>query len=149
MAPPGNGRKTEVMCYPWTPRGTLPNTEGQDHPYREEPVFVAGLQKIRDTAKAHKLPIMGFGLSPSTLQGRMEMGWSAFIIQGDVDAILNSATQSCSRTAMLLTDPIAIYWRGEQTESRLTSKQMQLAERNRDSDRMHYLVVCCVRSNSS
>ena len=60
----------------------------------EEPVFVAALQKIRDTAKAHKLPIMGFGLSPSILQRRIEMGWTAFIIHGDVDAILNSATQS-------------------------------------------------------
>ena len=60
----------------------------------EEPVFVAALQKIRDTAKAHELPIMGFGLSPSTLQRRIEMGWTAFIIHGDVDAIISSANQS-------------------------------------------------------
>lgn len=60
----------------------------------DEPVFVAALQKIRDTAKAHQLPIMGFGLSPSTLQRRIAMGWTAFIIHGDIDAILNSATQS-------------------------------------------------------
>ena len=60
----------------------------------EEPVFVAALQKIRDTAATHKLPIMGFGLSPTTLQRRIEMGWTAFIIHGDVDAIINSATQS-------------------------------------------------------
>lgn len=60
----------------------------------EEPVFVAALQKIQDTAKAYKLPIMGFGLSPSTLQRRIKMGWTAFIIHGDVDAILSSATQT-------------------------------------------------------
>ena len=60
----------------------------------EEPVFAAALEKIRNTAKTHKLPIMGFGLSPSILQRRIMMGWTAFIIHGDVDAILNSATQS-------------------------------------------------------
>ena len=60
----------------------------------DEPIFVAALEKIRDTAKNHRLPIMGFGLSTSTLQQRMRMGWTAFIIHGDVDAILNSATQS-------------------------------------------------------
>lgn len=60
----------------------------------DEPIFVSALQKIRDAAKAHNLPIMGFGISPSTLQRRIEMGWNAFIIHGDIDAISISAAQS-------------------------------------------------------
>ncbi|KAK2612064.1 hypothetical protein QQS21_001913 [Conoideocrella luteorostrata] len=60
----------------------------------DEPVFVSALQKIRDAAKANKLPIMGFGISPSTLLRRIEMGWNAFIIHGDIDAICTSAAQS-------------------------------------------------------
>ena len=39
----------------------------------DEPEFVAALEKIRDAAKAHGLPIMGFGLSPSTLRQRVEV----------------------------------------------------------------------------
>ena len=60
----------------------------------DEPVFRSALQKIRDAAKANNLPIMGFGISPSTLQRRIEMGWNAFIIHGDIDAICISAAQS-------------------------------------------------------
>ena len=60
----------------------------------DEPVFRSALQKIRDAAKANNLPIMGFGISPSTLQRRIEMGWNAFIIHGDIDAICTSAVQS-------------------------------------------------------
>lgn len=60
----------------------------------DEPVFTSALQKIRDAAKVNNLPIMGFGISPSTLQRRIEMGWNAFIIHGDIDAICTSAIQS-------------------------------------------------------
>jgi len=60
----------------------------------DEPVFCSALQKIRDAARANNLPIMGFGISPSTLQRRIEMGWTAFIIHGDIDAICTSAIQS-------------------------------------------------------
>ncbi|KAJ5294436.1 hypothetical protein PENANT_c006G06116 [Penicillium antarcticum] len=60
----------------------------------EEPIFTAALQKIRSAAKANNLPIMGFGISPVTLKRRIEMGWNAFIIHGDVDAICTSAIQS-------------------------------------------------------
>jgi 4-hydroxy-2-oxoheptanedioate aldolase len=60
----------------------------------DEPEFVAALGKIRDAARAHELPIMGFGLSPSTLRQRVEMGWSAFIVHGDIDAICQSAKES-------------------------------------------------------
>lgn len=60
----------------------------------DEPEFVAALEKIRDAAKAHGLPIMGFGLSPSTLRQRVEMGWNAFIVHGDIDAICQSAKES-------------------------------------------------------
>jgi 4-hydroxy-2-oxoheptanedioate aldolase len=59
----------------------------------DEPEFVAALEKIRHAAKAHGLPIMGFGLSPSTLRQRIEMGWSAFIVHGDIDAICQSAKE--------------------------------------------------------
>jgi 4-hydroxy-2-oxoheptanedioate aldolase len=60
----------------------------------DEPEFVAALENIRDAAMAHGLPIMGFGLSPSILRQRIEMGWSAFIVHGDIDAICQSATES-------------------------------------------------------
>lgn len=60
----------------------------------DEPVFIAALERIRDVAKARGLPIMGFGLSPMTLQQRIDMGWSAFIVHGDIDAICNSAKQN-------------------------------------------------------
>ncbi|OAA39365.1 HpcH/HpaI aldolase/citrate lyase family protein [Metarhizium rileyi] len=59
----------------------------------DEPVFCSALDKIREAAKANNLSIMGFGISPSTMQRRIEMGWNAFIIHGDVDAICTSATQ--------------------------------------------------------
>jgi 4-hydroxy-2-oxoheptanedioate aldolase len=60
----------------------------------DETEFVAALEKIRDAAKARGLPIMGFGLSPSILRQRVEMGWSAFIVHGDIDAICQSAKES-------------------------------------------------------
>ena len=60
----------------------------------DEPIFRSALQKIRDAAKANNLPVMGFGISPSTLQRRIEMGWNTFIIHGDIDAICTSAVQS-------------------------------------------------------
>lgn len=60
----------------------------------DEPEFVTALEKIRDAAKTRGLPIMGFGLSPSTLRQRVEMGWSAFIVHGDIDAICQSAKES-------------------------------------------------------
>lgn len=60
----------------------------------DEAVFISALQKIHAVATAHQLPIMGFGLSPEILQRRMEMGWSAFIIHGDIDAICTSAVQA-------------------------------------------------------
>ncbi|EFY88512.1 HpcH/HpaI aldolase/citrate lyase family protein [Metarhizium acridum CQMa 102] len=60
----------------------------------DEPVFVSALQRIRDAAKANDLPIMGFGISPSTLERRIDMGWNAFIIHGDIDAICTSAVRS-------------------------------------------------------
>lgn len=60
----------------------------------DEPVFLAALEKIRDAAKAHDLPIMGFGISPSGVELRLELGWNAFIIHGDIDAICTSATES-------------------------------------------------------
>lgn len=60
----------------------------------EEPIFVAALAKIKNAAKANNLPIMGFGISPSAIQRRMDMGWSAFIVHGDVDAITVSAQQN-------------------------------------------------------
>ena len=60
----------------------------------DEPEFIAALERIRDAAKANSLPMMGFGLSPSTLKQRMEVGWNAFIVHGDVDAICVSADQT-------------------------------------------------------
>ncbi|RYO82542.1 hypothetical protein DL766_000305 [Monosporascus sp. MC13-8B] len=60
----------------------------------DEPVFLSALRKIRDAAKANNLPIMGFGISPSGVELRREMGWNAFIIHGDIDAICTSAVQS-------------------------------------------------------
>jgi 4-hydroxy-2-oxoheptanedioate aldolase len=60
----------------------------------DETEFVAALEKIRDAAKGRGLPIMGFGLSPSILRQRVEMGWSAFIVHGDIDAICQSAKES-------------------------------------------------------
>ena len=60
----------------------------------EEPQFTAALRRIHDAARAHKLPIMGFGLSPGTLRRRIQMGWSAFIVHGDVDAICTSAVSA-------------------------------------------------------
>ena len=59
----------------------------------DEPVFIDALCKIRDAAKANDLPIMGFGISPSGVEVRREMGWNAFIIHGDIDAICTSAYQ--------------------------------------------------------
>ncbi|KAK8927769.1 hypothetical protein H634G_04988 [Metarhizium anisopliae BRIP 53293] len=60
----------------------------------DEPVFVSALRRIRDAAKANDLPIMGFGISPCTLERRIDMGWNAFIIHGDIDAICTSAIRS-------------------------------------------------------
>lgn len=60
----------------------------------DEPVYLAALKKIRDAAKVNNLPIMGFGISPAALQLRIDMGWNAFIIHGDIDAICTSATDS-------------------------------------------------------
>jgi 4-hydroxy-2-oxoheptanedioate aldolase len=60
----------------------------------DEPNFRAALERIRDAARANNLAIMGFGISPDTLQKRIEMGWTAFIIHGDIDAIYTSAVQS-------------------------------------------------------
>ncbi|KAG6010350.1 hypothetical protein E4U21_006914 [Claviceps maximensis] len=60
----------------------------------DEPVFVSALARIRDAAKAHHVPVMGFGISPRVMRERMEMGWSAFIVHGDVDAICTSAGQA-------------------------------------------------------
>ncbi|KAG5981878.1 hypothetical protein E4U54_006495 [Claviceps lovelessii] len=60
----------------------------------DEPVFVSALAKIRDAAKAHDLPVMGFGISPRVMRQRMEMGWSAFIVHGDIDGICTSAGQT-------------------------------------------------------
>ena len=59
----------------------------------DEPVFINALCKIRDAAKAKNLPIMGFGISPSGMEVRRKMGWNAFIIHGDIDAICTSASQ--------------------------------------------------------
>lgn len=59
----------------------------------DEPVFIDALCKIRDAAKANGLPIMGFGISPSGVELRRRMGWNAFIIHGDIDAISTSAYQ--------------------------------------------------------
>ncbi|KAG6083349.1 hypothetical protein E4U15_002020 [Claviceps sp. LM218 group G6] len=59
----------------------------------DEPVFLSALCKIRDAAKAHHIPVMGFGISPCVMRRRMDMGWSAFIVHGDVDAICTSAVQ--------------------------------------------------------
>ena len=59
----------------------------------DEPVFINALCKIRDAAKANDLPIMGFGISPSGVEFRRKMGWNAFIIHGDIDAICTSASQ--------------------------------------------------------
>lgn len=60
----------------------------------DEPIFVDALERIRGAAKANNLPMMGFGISPTTLERRIEMGWNAFIIHGDIDAICTSAIQS-------------------------------------------------------
>lgn len=57
----------------------------------EEPIFVKALTKIKNAAKANNLPIIGFGISPSAIRRRIDMGWSAFIVHGDVDAITISA----------------------------------------------------------
>ncbi|KAM0345633.1 hypothetical protein ACHAPU_006287 [Fusarium lateritium] len=57
----------------------------------DEPEFVSALSRIRDVAKAHNLPMMGFGISHSTLKSRIAMGWNGFIIHGDIDAITKSA----------------------------------------------------------
>jgi hypothetical protein len=59
----------------------------------DEPIFINALCKIRDAAKANNLPIMGFGISPSGMEVRRQMGWNAFIIHGDIDAICTSASQ--------------------------------------------------------
>ncbi|KAJ5532736.1 HpcH/HpaI aldolase/citrate lyase family protein [Penicillium frequentans] len=59
----------------------------------DEPVYLAALEKIRDAAKANNLPIMGFGISPSGVELRLDMGWNAFIVHGDIDAICTSATE--------------------------------------------------------
>ena len=59
----------------------------------DEAVFIDALCKIRDAAKANDLPIMGFGISPSGVETRKKMGWNAFIIHGDIDAICTSASQ--------------------------------------------------------
>ena len=59
----------------------------------DEPVFLDALCKIRDAAKANDIPIMGFGISPSGVVLRRKMGWNAFIIHGDIDAICTSASQ--------------------------------------------------------
>ncbi|KJZ74015.1 hypothetical protein HIM_06683 [Hirsutella minnesotensis 3608] len=60
----------------------------------DEPTFCSALRRIRDAAKANDLPITGFGISPATVQRRIAMGWNAFIIHGDIDAICTSAVQS-------------------------------------------------------
>ena len=59
----------------------------------DEPVFIDALCKIRDAAKVNDLPIIGFGISPSGVELRRKMGWNAFIIHGDIDAICTSASQ--------------------------------------------------------
>lgn len=60
----------------------------------DEPAFVSALARIRDAAKANNLPMMGFGISHSTLKSRIAMGWNAFIIHGDIDAITKSAIEA-------------------------------------------------------
>jgi 4-hydroxy-2-oxoheptanedioate aldolase len=60
----------------------------------DEPIYMDALKKIRDAAKANNLPMMGFGISPSGLKMRIEMGWNAFIVHGDIDAICMSAVDS-------------------------------------------------------
>lgn len=60
----------------------------------DEPAFVSALEKIRDAARKNDLPMMGFGISHSTLESRINMGWNAFIIHGDIDAICKSAIQA-------------------------------------------------------
>lgn len=59
----------------------------------DEPVFLSALRRIQAAAKANNLPIMGFGISPAGVQKRRELGWNAFIIHGDIDAIGTSAVQ--------------------------------------------------------
>ncbi|KAF0645864.1 hypothetical protein FPSE5266_03825 [Fusarium pseudograminearum] len=60
----------------------------------DEPAFVSALERIRDAARKNNLPMMGFGISHSTLESRINMGWNAFIIHGDIDAICKSAIQA-------------------------------------------------------
>ncbi|KAG5929980.1 hypothetical protein E4U42_003634 [Claviceps africana] len=60
----------------------------------DEPVFVSALDRIHAAAKTHCLPVMGFGISPRVMRRRMDMGWTAFIVHGDVDAICTSAKQA-------------------------------------------------------
>lgn len=60
----------------------------------DEPQFIDALQRIRDAAKANNLPTMGFGISPTALRRRINLGWNAFIVHGDIDAICTSAVQS-------------------------------------------------------
>lgn len=86
----------------------------------DEPVFCSALQKIRDAAKANNLPIMGFGISPSTLQRRIEMGWNAFIIHGDIDAICTSAIQSLNLYSNFVSDHLFV---GEKNGERKKNDQ--------------------------
>ena len=86
----------------------------------DEPVFCSALQKIRDAAKANNLPIMGFGISPSTLQRRIDVGWNAFIIHGDIDAICISAIQSLKSYTDVVNDHLLV---GEKTGERKTNGQ--------------------------
>lgn len=88
----------------------------------EEPVFVAALERIRDVAKRHTLPIMGFGLSPRILQQRIDMGWSAFIVHGDVDAICSTAIQSLELFSQAAT---AAKGHGQGSNGTVTEEKLQ------------------------
>jgi 4-hydroxy-2-oxoheptanedioate aldolase len=59
----------------------------------DETQFLNALKKIQEAADANNLPIMGFASTPAMLERRIQLGWRAFIIHGDVSGIYSSAVQ--------------------------------------------------------
>lgn len=104
----------------------------------DEPIYIDALKKIRNAAQANNLPMMGFGISPKGLKLRIEMGWNAFIIHGDIDAICMSAVDC------LKTYSDAAYT----TDSCVTSHEEKNGEQslNGGDSVAHCVRPCCVTS---
>ncbi|KAB8068848.1 Pyruvate/Phosphoenolpyruvate kinase-like domain-containing protein [Aspergillus leporis] len=60
----------------------------------DEPSFLNALEKIQAAADQNRLCVLGFAMTPTVLQRRLERGWRAFIIHGDATGLIISGNLS-------------------------------------------------------